>query len=362
MLAVCATDPDRNSYPDERHSGRGLDIVARLASGATLEQAQSQVDAQNTVLLRDAPEAKMMTEAGFRTLVVGLHADHVASSRPTLLLLQGGVLLLVLIGAVNLVNLLLIRANARARELAIRQSLGANWRNVVTGVMTETMLLTIAGGALGIAVGAAGVRLLSVLGVAQLPLGTLVAVNLRVAIVQLAGTAVLGIVIGVPISWFNLRGQLATTLKSESRGGTATRAAQRLRHSFVVAQVGLAFVLLSGSGLLALSLKRAMEVSPGFRAEQVMTGKLTLPTATYGTTLSRVTLADRVIDGLKRQPGTTAVGIATNILLSGRYNASGIAVLGYVPRPGESVRGHYYYEAAVTTSRPWACPFAKGGS
>lgn len=329
--------------PNERYGGRGLDIVARLAPGVTIAQAEQQVAAQNAVLLRDFSEAKMISDAGWHTPVVGLHADHVASIRPTLLLLQGGVLLLVLIGAVNLVNLLLIRASARGRELAIRQSMGANWRHIVTGVMSETLVLTLAGGALSIAVGAVGVRMLSALGVAQLPLGALVAVNARVAVIQLAGAALLGIVFGVPLAWFNLRGQLATSLKSESRGGTATRAAQRLRHAFIVAQVSLAFVLLSGSGLLALSLKRAMDVSTGFRPEQVITGKVSLPYASYSSTTARVALTDRVMQGLRQQPGTSAVGFATNIPFSGRNNLSGIAVEGHEPRPGESMRGHYYY-------------------
>jgi ABC-type antimicrobial peptide transport system permease subunit len=113
----------------------------------------------------------MMRDAGFRSIVVPLHADHVAAIRPTLLLLQAGVLFLLLIGAVNVTNLLLIRANGRVKELAVRQAIGASRRHIVTEVMVETIVLTLAGGLLGLAVGAGGIRLLAVLGAEHLPAG-----------------------------------------------------------------------------------------------------------------------------------------------------------------------------------------------
>ncbi len=135
-------------------------MIARLKPGATIAEAQSQIDAHNAAVEKDDPQAKMMAEAGFRSLVLPLHADHVRSIRPTLLLMQAGVFFLLLIGAVNLVNLLLIRASGRAKEMAIRRSMGAGRRHVVTQVMVETVLLTLLGGLLGLVAGAWGVRLL----------------------------------------------------------------------------------------------------------------------------------------------------------------------------------------------------------
>ena len=113
--------------PKARHSGGGgTHMIARLKPGATIAEAQAQIDAHNDAVEKDNPEAKMMAEAGFRSPVVPLHADHVRSIRPTLLLMQGGVFFLLLIGAVNLINLFLIRASDRAKEMAIRQSMGAS--------------------------------------------------------------------------------------------------------------------------------------------------------------------------------------------------------------------------------------------
>ncbi len=195
--------------PKERHSGGGgTHMIARLKPGVTIAEAQSQIDAHNAAVEKDNPEAKMMAEAGFRSLVLPLHADHVRAIRPTLLLMQGGVFFLLLIGAVNLVNLLLIRASGRAKEMAIRQSMGAGRRHVVKQVMVETVLLTFAGGLLGLVVGAWGIRLLEILGAERLPLGAHIAFDGWLAVIGLAGAILLGVVIAVPIAWFNLSSHL----------------------------------------------------------------------------------------------------------------------------------------------------------
>ncbi len=332
--------------PGQRHSGNSISMIARLKPGVTVSEAQAQIDAQNAALADSYPQAKMIAEAGFRSMVLSLRRDHVASIRPTLLLLQAGVLLLLLIGSVNLVNLLLIRASGRTKELAIRQSLGASRRHVVSQVLAESVLLTSVGGVFGLAIAAGGIRLLAVLGADQLPLGAQITFDDRLALTALAGAVVLGIVIGLPIAAFNLRKQLTNALQSESRSGTTSRAAQRLRHSFIVAQLALAFVLLSGAGLLSLSLKRVMAVSPGFRSEHVLSGQISLPSKTYATTPARVGFAERLMEEVSQQPGVTATGMITNIPLSRRNGKSAITPKGSVPRPGDSVRAHYLYGVA----------------
>ena len=323
--------------PQQRHSGGGgTHMIARLKPGATMAEAQSQIDAHNAAVEEDNPEAKMMTEAGFRSLVRPLHAEHVRSIRPTLLLMQAGVFFLLLIGAVNLVNLLLIRASGRAKEMAIRRSMGASRAHVVRQVMIETVLLTFVGGLLGLAVGAWGIRLLEVLGADRLPLGAHIAFDGWLALIGLAGAVVLGIVIAVPIAWFNLSSHLAHALQSESRTGTVSRAAQRLRHGFIVAQIALAFVLLAGAALLGLSLKKVMAVSPGFRADHVLTGEVTVPFS-----YNARPFLDRLLEAIGQQPGVAAAGAITNVPLSGESGKSAVTPKGYVPPAGESLQGHY---------------------
>ncbi len=345
FLPLASRPEDR--LPSRRHSGGNvIQMIARLQPDAALAQAQSQLDAQNAALEVDDPQAKMIADAGFRSLVVPLRADHVASVRPTLLLLEAGVLVLLLIGAVNLVNLLLIRASARAKELAVRQALGAGWRYLVSEVLVETTLLsTFAGGLLGLAVGAAGIQLLRSLGADRLPLGTRIVFDARLAIVALVAAIVLGIVFALPIAGFHLRRHLGNALHSESRGGTSGRGAHILRHTFIVSQIALAFILLAGAGLLGLSLQRVLAVSPGFQSDHVLTGQILLPWADYPEA-GRLKFVQNLMDNLDHLPGVLSAGIVNNVPFSGNIGKSAATVAGHVRRPGESARGHYSYGVA----------------
>jgi predicted permease len=341
FLPLASRPEDR--LPAHRHAGGNvIQMIARLASDATIAQAQFQIDAQNTALEVDDPQAKMIADAGFRSLVVPLHADHVAAIRATLLLLEAGVLLLLLIGTVNLVNLLLIRANGRVKELAVRQALGASQGYIVSETLVETTLLTLAGGLLGLAVGAGGIHLLRVLGADRLPLGGRIAFDARLAMAGMVAAIVLGIVLAAPISWFNLRRHLGSALQSESRGGTSGRAAQILRHGFIVSQIALAFMLLAGAGLLALSLQRVLAVSPGFQSDHVLTGQILLPWANYPDAV-RLTFVESLMDKIGHLPGVLSAGVVNNVPFSGKSGKSAATVNGHILRPGESVRGHYSY-------------------
>jgi predicted permease len=344
-LFVSMKSSEEQRGPKERHSGGGAThMIARLKTGATIAEAQAQIDAHNATVEKDNPEAKMMAEAGFRSPVLSLHADHVRSIRPTLLLLQAGVFFLLLIGAVNLVNLLLIRASGRAKEMAIRQSMGASRRQIVGQVMIETVALTASGGLLGLAAGAWGTRLLEILGADRLPLGARIEFDGWLAAIGLIGSLVLGIVIALPIAWFNLSSHLGRALQSESRSGTVSRAAQRLRHGFIVAQIALAFILLAGAALLGLSLKKVMAVSPGFQPDHLLTAELTVPWQSDPN--RHVEMGDRLLELIRQQPGVTAAGIITNMPLTGDNGKTAAAPKGYVLQAGQSLQGHYSY--AVT--------------
>ena len=344
FLPLASKPEDRAS--SRRHSGGNvIQMIARLRPDATLAQAQSELDAQNGALEVDDPQAKMIADAGFRSLVVPLRADHVAAVRPVLLLLEAGALVLFLIGAVNLVNLLLIRAGGRAKELAVRQALGAGWEYLVSEVVVETTLLTFAGGLLGLAVGVGGIKLLRGLGADRLPLGSRVVFDTRLAMVGLVAAVAMGIVFAVPVAWVQLRRHLGTALQSVSRGGTSGHDAQILRHSFIVAQIALAFILLTGAGLLGLSLQRVMAVSPGFHSDHVLTGQILLSWADYPDA-ERLTFFENLMDKIDRVPGVLSAGMVNNVPFSGNIGKSAATVAGHVRGPAESTRGHYSYGVA----------------
>jgi predicted permease len=318
-----------------RHSVGKIQI-ARMADGAKLADVQAQIDARDAILAPEFPDAKIVGESGCHTVVAPLQADYVASVRPTLVLLQAAALFLLLIGCVNLVNLLLIRASNRAREMAIRQALGAGQRHIISEVMTETMLLTVIGAALGLWIGAFGVSLLSRLGVDHLPLGAEVSFTGRLAAVALFGALLVSACVAIPISWVNLHSSLALALKSESRGGTAGHGTLQLRRGFIVAQIAMAFALLIGAGLLGLSLRRAMAVSPGFRPDHVITGQFNLTWNGYHTLDTFHTFFDRLFEKTRALPGVSAVGATTNIPVVGPAPGNALTVPGYTPAHGES--------------------------
>lgn len=332
--------------PDRRHNGNSIHMVARLTEAATIEEAESALAAHNAAVGGDSPETRFMADAGFRTVVVSLHDDHVAAARPVLLLVQAAALFLLLIGAGNLINLLLIRASERAKEFAVRQALGASRMRIASEVMVETTVLTLIGGVLGLGVGGIGTRLLAVLGASHLPLGAHIAFDARVAAVGVAVTVVVGIALGLPVAWHCSRQRPGERLHTLSRGTTTTRSAERLRHTFVLAQMSIAFVLLSGTGLLALSLSRASAVSPGFQADNILSGQLSLSAKDYPDGPSVLSFVDRLTRAVEQQPGVRAVGIATNVPLSGLNMMSAATGAGYVAAPGESPRGHYSYGVA----------------
>jgi predicted permease len=126
----------------------------------------------------------------------------------------------------------------------------------------------------------------------------------------------------LPVGWFNLRGHLANAIHSESRGGTASRAAQRLRYAFIVAQIALAFVLLTGAGLLGVSLHQVLETSPGFQTEHVLTGQLTLPAKKYPDGKTQLPLVRRLIAAIQAQPGVRSVAVG-DLMPFGTENSSG---------------------------------------
>jgi predicted permease len=333
-----------------RHSN-DWDMIARLAPGATVAEAQSQIDAFNAIQLRDDPYASFAKASGYHTTVRGLHEDHVSTIKPMLLLLQCGVFFLLLIGGVNLANLFLIRTSSRTKELAVRQALGARKRHIARDVLIETTMLALIGGALGLSLGAFGIRLIRVLGTDSLPLGATVAFDGRVAGFTLAAALAMGLLLAAPAVWLGLRTKLAAGLAAESRSGTSAGGAQRLRHAFIVVQVALAFVLLSGAGLLAASLKRVLETPAGFNLTNVYAGDIALPANRYRDTPPRRAFVERLLPAIKSLPGVTHAAVSTNLPFNNATNDSAVTVEGDESKTAEGVHAHFL---SAVSSDFWA--------
>jgi predicted permease len=335
-------------------------MIARLAPGSKIQDAQSQIDAFNARLLADDPLAQLIKDAGFHTTVAGLHADHVRSIRPTLLLLQAGGVFLLIIGVVNLTNLLLIRASGRTKDLAIRQALGARRRHIAVEVLCETLLLTFAGAVFGLFIGSFGIDLLRMLGASQMPLGAHISFDSRLAVLGLLASVVLGVVLAVPIVWFNLRARLAATLQTESRGGTTTRAALQLRHAFIVAQIALAFVLLSSAGLLGRSLQHILATSSGFSSGNVLCGQVSLPWKSYKDQTSRLAFTERLLSSLRAIPGIADAAISTGLPFTQRANDNATVVEDHPSEPGQPLKAHYMSNVSAGYWSAMRIPLLRG--
>jgi predicted permease len=331
--------------PDHRHAEMS-EMVARLAPGATLAEAQAQIDALNAHQALDDPIAQVVKDVGYSSTVADLHEDFVRKVKPMLVLLQCGVLFLLLIGGVNLSNLLLLRASGRAKEFAVRLALGAGHRHVVLDAVAETTLLGVAGGLAGLLVGSWCIDLLPKIGTANLPLGGTISLDNCVAAAALGAAIVAGWLLAAPAIWFNLRMRVASGLKSESRGGTVGRDAQRVRHGFIVAQIALALMLLSGAGLLGLSLKRVLDVPTGFNPANVVTGNLSLPWKDYKDGASRLAFEERLLPAVRALPGVTDVAIESGLPFNHSSGKSSAAVEGITGKPGDTIHIHQYSSAS----------------
>lgn len=341
LYAPYSSAPEQR-LSSQRHAGSNSEMVARLADHVSVAAAQAAIDSQNARLEREDPQAALMATVGFRSVVIALRDRHVAPVRAVLLLLIWGALGLVLVGAANLVNLMLVRTAARARETAVRTAIGAGLGALMSSVVIEAVLLSGAGGALGLAAAAASLRALALAGIDQLPLGASVVVDGRVGVAALTAACCFAVIMSVPALWLTLRVRVAGGADLQSRGTTSTRATARARQMFVAAQIAAAFVLLSGSGLLGVSLLRVMRVTPGFRAEQAVAGQVTLPWQTYRRMSDRHAFIERVLAELARVPGVSSVALASNIPLSGNDIKTAVTLDGPV-RSDHELHGYYSY-------------------
>ncbi|MEO6005533.1 MAG: ABC transporter permease [Opitutus sp.] len=335
---MCFSDDDRK--PDRRHSNN-MQMIARLRPGVTIGQAQAQLDALLEQTRKIDPYAKLVADAGFRVGVFDLGDDFIAKLRPVLLLLQAGVLFLLLIGMVNLANLLLVRATGRAKEQSVRQALGASRSQLIRSLLTETLLLSLIGGILGLAFGAAALRGLSLLAADQLPMNLTQGVDRSVCGFALVASMVLGLVLVVPVIWHSFQGNLTSALSVESRGGTTTRSVHRLRHTLIVAQIALAFILLAATGLLGLSFTRVLSVDPGFRPENVLSGGVALPWSKYKEEKDRISFVEKLVGEVRALPGVVSVGVSSNLPFNGGGDNNAISIEGRPLAEGESLQAHF---------------------
>ena len=357
---------DPKTFPNRRGS-HFMYLVGRLKDGVTPGQAQADLDsmiAQWRTLSgnKHSPAPPGPDGAGGHMLQMHpMKTDMVGSIGTALWVLQGAVGFVLLIACANLANLILARSESRQKEFAIRSALGAGRWRLLRQFLTEGVLLAIVGGALGAAIGFAGVRAMLAANPESIPRALEISLDWKVLAFTLGVSLVTGLVFGMaPL--LHLREQVVSiSLKEGGQRATAGSARARLRSGLVMAEVALAVVLVVGAGLLLRSFQKLMTVDAGFNREHLTTFGVVLPAATYPKGADRVAFINRLLDRFREMPGVTGVAAMSGLPPNRPVNANDTDFVGYTPQQGEPAENvDYYQTVTLDYLKTMAIPVVKG--
>ncbi|HEV1992894.1 MAG TPA: ABC transporter permease [Candidatus Acidoferrum sp.] len=311
------------SFHDHKQIGRFITVVARLDPGASHSQAQSQMNAIASRLEQEYPDF----DGHWGVNVVPLRQQITGDLRPALLVLFGAVAFVLLIACANVSSLLLARAASREREMAIRTAIGASRWRIARQLLMESLLLSLIGGGIGVALAVWGTNALLAASPRNLLDLSSVSMDLRVLTFAIAATFVAGLLFGFLPSYISAHSRISETLKEGGRGSSSANRRAFARNAFVVAQLGLALVLLTGSGLLIRSFVRLIGVDPGFDTGHLFTFKVSLPRSKYGTDQLRLAFFQQLLARLAAVPGVRSASMESFPPLAGLGAATGVHLL-----------------------------------
>src|SRR6201997_4124608 len=295
---------------------RGYAIIGRLGAGTSVAQAQAEIETINAQMRREHPD-NYSQDNSFGGEVLPLHDLAVGGMRPALLILLGAVCLVLLIACANLTTMLLARAATREHEMAIRVALGAAPLRLFKQVFTESVLLALIGGAMGVVLALWGIESLKAIGAQTVPRLREVNVDVLVLGVTFAICVATGIIFGLAPGLASARPELTEALKEGGRSSTQGTRRNRLRSGLVIAEIGLALVLLSAAGLLIKSFARIQNVNPGFNPRNALTFEVSLPKIQYPDDSSIVRFNNEAQRRMAALPGVQAAGFSTILPLAG---------------------------------------------
>jgi putative ABC transport system permease protein len=345
-------------FSDSQRAARGqhaFNTVARLKPGVSLEQAQEQMSTIGRILEQQYPAQQQ----GRGVTLSLVQEEAVQFVRPALLILLGAVGFVLLIACTNVANLLLARAASRRKEVAIRSALGAGRWRLVRQFLTESVLLSLVGGAAGLVVASWAVRALSTLAASYLSRAGEVSLDWRVVAFTTALSVITGVAAGLAPALHVSRADVQETLKESGNAGSSARG-NWMRSGLAVAEVASALVLLVGAGLLVKSFLRLQQVETGVRPENVLTMRVSLPAARYDTAQKSGLFYRDVLERVSAQPGVEAAGVI-NMLPLQRYGSNGeIQVEGHNPLPPGRVPLTEYRLASAGYFKALGIPLLSG--
>ena len=285
-----------------------LTVFGRLRSGVTLERAQSEM----TTIMRRLAAQYPESNTGWGAEVVNLWEQMVGDMRPALLVFMGAVGLVLLVACANVANLTLTRVAGRSRELTVRTALGASRARLAGELLSESLVLAVAGGGLGLLLALWGVEALRAVGPGTIPRVEEVGIDLRVLGFALALSLFTGLLFGLAPIWRLAGGDVREGLTEGSRGVAGGSGIRRARSALVLGEVALAFVLLVGATLLLRSFERLQQVDPGFAADRVLTARLTLPRVKYPDENGWLAFGREMVARAEAEPGVRSAAIVSH--------------------------------------------------
>ncbi|MFL6227272.1 MAG: ABC transporter permease [Pyrinomonadaceae bacterium] len=304
-----------------------LQFVAKMKAGATIAQTQSEIETISRRLQSQYPA----TNTALVFFVRPLRDALVGDVRTALFVLLGAVAFVLLIACVNVANLLLARASARAKEISVRTALGASRWRIVRQMLTESLLLSIVGGALGLLFATWGVALLVGASPADLPRAGEINLDARVVVFTAAVTLLTGLVFGLAPALSASKIDISDALKEGGRSGSDGASHNRLRSALIVAEVALSLVLLVGAGLLAQSFRHLLDVKPGFDPDNLVTMDVVPRRSRYPQDAQRVQFFQDFLQKAKALPGVESVGLVDPLPLGGNFEAWDFQIEGRPP-------------------------------
>ncbi len=300
-----APDKDPRQFRDRSY----LEVWARLKPGVTVPQARAELDTIGRRLEKEYPDSNDKVGISF----LPLHEYVVGDIRPVLLVLLTAVVVVLMIACANVANLLLARATARTREISIRTTLGAGRRRLLRQLLTESVLLALLGGGIGLALAVVAIPWLLALSPPDIRQFKQIGINREVLAFSFMASVVCGVIFGLMPALQASRSNPNDFLKEGERGSKANRG--RTRSALVIVEVGLSLVLLVGAGLLVKSFARLMDVNPGFDPDHLLTFNLALPSSTDSA--HQFAFYQQVAQRLQALPGVRAVGAVSRLPLAG---------------------------------------------
>lgn len=328
VWAPAGLDPAR--IQDSKHSY--LQVIARRKADATIEQARADLANIAAIAAREHPDTNEFSTVS----VAGLLEKTLGNFRLALLVISGAVAFVLLIACANAANLLLARATARQKEMSIRLALGARRGRIVRQMLTESLLLALLGGALGVGLAAYGVdALLKFIPASMRALE--IGVDGRVLLFTLGVSLVTGFLFGLYPAWRAARATLGEALKEGGGKSSPGGDSRRFRQVLVVGEIALTLVLLIGAGLLLQSFRRLQGVDPGFDSDRVLTMNVSLPRAKYAEPLQQAAFFESALENMRALPGVRSAAAVTNLPLGSSLRSSSFRIDGRPePKRGES--------------------------